>query len=86
MYAVSLFSSSIEANPLGRVMIDNGSVWILKFVVLPAVLITLGILIKLDNRQKWTLYVLLAAYIFAVVYNFITLCEMGAFDSLIATI
>ena len=75
VYAVSAFGLGVEANPVARILFEMGYEWV-KLVIVPAALILLGIIIKIDRRNIWTAWILLATYIAIVTNNFFVLMKM----------
>lgn len=86
IYAVSLAGIGVEANPIGRAMIESGYGWIGKFIIVPIMLILIGIMIKLQSNkvlqkvQKWLILLLLFLYIIVITNNFNVLYCLGAFE------
>ncbi|MEE1084289.1 MAG: DUF5658 family protein [Paludibacteraceae bacterium] len=77
IYAVSLAGIGVEANPIGRIMLESGYGWIVKLIVVPIVLIILGATINTARKQSWVVYLLLVFDFVVIINNFIVLSKLG---------
>lgn len=78
IYGINLFGLDIEGNPIARFLLENNCGWIVKFIAVPIILVTLGVLVRIDKKQSWVVYVLLVFYLFVVTNNFIALAQLQA--------
>ena len=78
MYLVSLFGLSVEGNPIGRWLIRTNLVYPFKIVVMGGLLVTIGLLGKIDKKYVSALsWIVLVIYTLVVLYHiviFINLC------------
>jgi hypothetical protein len=79
IYAVGLCGIGVEANPIGRFFLENNSAWIMKFIFVPIILTAIGIIVRIDKKQIWAVYLILVMYFALVMHNFIMLSRMGVF-------
>lgn len=72
MYLVSLFGLSVEGNPIGRWLIRTNLVYPFKIVVMGGLLLTIGLLGKVDfkfaNMLSW---ITLVIYTLVVLYHIV---------------
>lgn len=76
-YAVQLAGIGVEANPIGRMLLENDYGWVAKLIVVPLVLVILGATINTTRKQSWVVYLLLIFYFVVVINNFIVLSKLG---------
>ena len=78
MYLVSLFGLSIEANPIGRWLIQTNLVYPFKIGVVGGLLLAIGLLKGKINKKAATIgsWVLLIAFSALVLYQAITLSKI----------
>jgi hypothetical protein len=77
MYAIQIFGTGVEANPIARFLIENNCGGLVKFIGVPMSLAIIGIATHFNKRLIWTIYVLLALYGCLVIHNFIILSQAG---------
>ena len=70
IYAVRLCGTGVELNPIGRFLLENNYGWVVKFIIVPIPLITMGIIIRTDRKMAWVVYAALVWYIAIVAHNF----------------
>lgn len=80
IYAINLLGTGVEANPIGRLLFENNAAWVPKFIMAPVILITIGLIVKIDRRQIWAVYLLLIVYTILVLHNFMQLSQIGIFN------
>ena len=78
-YTISLFGIGVEANPIGRFLFENNCAWVMKIIITPILLFAMGVIVKLDKKQAWAVWLLLITYICLVVSNFNTMTHLGIF-------
>lgn len=69
MYMVNRFGIEVEGNPVGRWLIQSGSVYFAKIVVMAAVLFLLYVCTKAVPKWKWVCWIPLAIYSILAVYH-----------------
>lgn len=80
IYAVQVFGTGVEANPIVRFLFENNYAVAcnLKLIGVPITLALLGlIVIRFDRRQIFGLYLLLVCFGYVVIHNFIVLSRLG---------
>ena len=70
MYAVRLCGIGAELNPIGRFLLGNNCGWVVKFIIMPILLMIVGILVRTDRKMAWVVYAALVWYIAIVAHNF----------------
>lgn len=73
MYMVNRFGIEVEGNPIGRWMIQSGSVYFVKTIVMAAALYLLYLCTKQVPKWKWIRWIPLAVYSILAVYHVIIL-------------
>lgn len=72
MYLVSLFGLSVEGNPIGRWLIRTNLVYPFKIIVMGGLLLTIGLLGKIDNKYASALsWITLVIYTLVVLYHIV---------------
>ena len=71
IYFIEKFGLSAEVNPIGRFLLENNLADEFKFFIVPLILLGIGIIVKIDNYQKWAVYVIFCVFTFVVIWNFI---------------
>lgn len=71
MLWVNRFGIEVEANPIGRYLIQNGGVYFVKIVVVAVALYVLYRCTRYAPKLKWICWILLAVYSILAVYHLI---------------
>ena len=79
LYVINRFGIGVEVNPIGRFLFENNLAWVVKIIVMPIVLATIGFFVKLDKKQIWAIYVLLIFYTAVVISNSCQLIQISIF-------
>jgi hypothetical protein len=66
---VSLYGISIEGNPLGRWMFENGVAWVFKIFVVGGLLALLGVCIRIKPKLAPVAIIPLVVYGLIVLYH-----------------
>jgi TRAP-type uncharacterized transport system fused permease subunit len=69
MHLVKRFGIEIEANPIGRWMIQNGSIYAVKIGVIGVALFVLYRCLMKWQKWKWTSWLVLAVYAILAIYH-----------------
>lgn len=69
MYYADRFGIEAEANPIGRWMIQNGSVYVVKIVFMAVALYLLYLCTKALPKWKWICWIPLGIYSILAVYH-----------------
>lgn len=78
-YTIQRVGLRAELNPIMRYVFEHNCALAFK-VILPAILlIAMGIIVKVDRKSSWTVYVLAALYLLVVMHNFAMLVQAGIF-------
>ena len=77
IYAVRALGFGIEANPIVRVFLENNCAWAFKIIGAGILLMLMGVLVKIDNRQVWVVYASFAFYCALVLHNLAQLIQFG---------
>lgn len=78
IYAIQLFGIEIEANPIARFLFENNYALVSKVIIMPLMLFAVGIIVRINKRQIWSVYFLTIFYAYVIIHNFIILLQMGA--------
>lgn len=77
MYLVSLFGLSIEANPIGRRLIQTNLVYPFKIVVIGGLLLAIGLLSEKNRRMADVCsWILLIIFLGLTIYHFVILINI----------
>ena len=76
IYAVRLCGIGVEANPIGRFLLENNCGWVVKLIVAPILLATMGIIIRTERKWSWAAYFMLILYTLVVASNFIQISRI----------
>lgn len=79
IYAVRLCDIGVEANPIGRLMLENNCGWVVKFIIVPVLLLIIGITVHTERKWSWAVYAVLIFYTLVVLSNFNMLYRIGVF-------
>ena len=72
MYLVALFGLSVEGNPIGQWLISSGLVYPFKIAVVGGLLLTIGLLGKIDKKYASVLsWIALVIYTLVVLYHIV---------------
>lgn len=66
---VKHYGISVEANPIGRWLLDTNLAWVFKIFAVGGLLAVLGYLLKRYPKHAWTAYIPLTAYTVLAVYH-----------------
>lgn len=88
IYAVRLCGIRAELNPIGRFLLENNCGWVVKIIVAPILLATMGIIIRTERKWSWAAYFMLVFYSGVVLSNFNMLFRIRAFweESIMTTL
>lgn len=76
IYAVRLCGTGVELNPIGRFLLENNCGWVVKIIVAPILLATMGIIIRTERKWSWAAYFMLILYALVVASNFIQISRI----------
>ena len=76
MYVVRLCGIGAELNPIGRFLLENNCGWVVKLIVAPILLATMGIIIRTERKWSWAAYFMLILYALVVSSNFIQISRI----------
>lgn len=69
MYMVNRFGIEVEANPVGRWLIQSGSVYFVKIVVMAVALFLLYVCTQQVPKWKWLRWIPFALYFLLAIYH-----------------
>ena len=73
MLWVNELGTDIEANPIGKWMIQSGGVYFVKIVVIGLILYILYLITKAKPKLKWVCWIPMVAYSLLAIYHIIIL-------------
>jgi hypothetical protein len=76
IYAVRLCGIRAELNPIGRFLLENNCGWVVKIIVAPILLATMGIIIRTERKWSWAAYFMVILYTLVVASNFIQISRI----------
>lgn len=75
-YWVQKFGIEIEANPIGRWMLENNVAWVFKIFVIGGLFALLGYLLHRFPKYAWVGYIPLVVYGLVVLYHIVILIKV----------
>ena len=76
-YVVNIFGAAAELNPIMQSFIETNSMWVVKLVFFPLLLVFIGWVIYKFNFGRWAAWTLAIYYYFVVMRNFYILIMAG---------
>lgn len=74
---VKKYGIEIEANPIGRWMLENNIAWVFKIFVIGGLFALLGYLLHCYTKYAWVGYIPLVVYGFIVIYHIVILIKIS---------
>lgn len=78
-YMIRQFGLCVELNPIARLLFEYDLAWTFKIIVSAIAYTAIGIIVAIERKLSWTVYLLATLYFLVVAHNFAMLAKVDIF-------